>query len=290
MTSTKFLPMIYGLVDPLESEHVRYIGKTRVKERPRGHEKEALVVDYYTHKIHWILSLLVEGRTYDVITIEQHLITISDEDLNLSEKSYIAKYRSEGHALTNSTDGGDGVINLSSESRLKISLASKKYWEDHPEFREMMSINAVLQWEDPVYRADHFKKMSACAKARWENPDYRQMMIKAQTDQWTEERKLEHSLELTEQWKDPVFYAERCEKFRQGQVGRWTQQNCDKLSETIKSWYQQPENYIQRSIDKFKNDNGPVEDRIRRLKNRIKICTHRSLIFNKLLCNSYSTI
>ena len=254
MTSTKFLPMIYGLVDPLESEHVRYIGKTRVKERPRGHEKEALVVDYHTHKIHWILSLLVEGRTYDVITIEQHLITISDEDLNLSEKFYIAKYRSEGHALTNSTDGGDGVINLSPESRLKISLASKKYWEDHPEFREMMSINALAQWQDPAYREYHLKKISEAAKRRWKNPDYRKLMLEVRAKQWTDERRLDQSMEFMEKWADPVFYAEQIEKYRQGQIRR----------------YKNPENAIKTSEAMYANKTGTIEYKILQVKKRLK--------------------
>lgn len=256
MIPPDFLPMIYGLVDPLEPDHVRYVGKTKAPTRPRGHQYEALSADYHTHKIHWILKLLSEGRTYDIITIKQHPSDVSDDDLNTSEIFYIAKYRSEGHRLTNATDGGDGVVNLSPESRSRISEWNKKRWEDK-EFREMMSSNTVSQWEDPIYRAFHLKRMNEEIKRRWEDPEYRTMMVKAQTDQWTDEQKSEHSKEMIELWADPTWAEERCEAYRQGQIER----------------YKDPDASVKQSKSMQKNNTSPLVVQIYDTEVRIQVHT-----------------
>lgn len=146
-------------MDPLESNHVRYVGKTINWWRPRFHEKEALTSKKFTHKIRWILKLLAAKRTYDVITIKQLPYDVSDELLSLEEKFFIAKYRAEGHRLTNATDGGEGCIHPSQETRIKMGIAQKRIW------------NSPIRLEKQRYR-QHSNRVKRGIITRRNNQDF----------------------------------------------------------------------------------------------------------------------
>jgi hypothetical protein len=53
-------PIVYGLIDPLESDHVRYAGVATDPRRTKSHRAEALNPrsKVLTHKEHWIQKLL----------------------------------------------------------------------------------------------------------------------------------------------------------------------------------------------------------------------------------------
>lgn len=124
--------MIYGLTDPLEPEEIRYIGKAEHWQRPCSHEKEVLRTKDRTYKIYWILKLLSEGRTYDIITIEEFSSSVTRKELCDAERFYIAKYRAEGHRLTNGTEGGEGGKPCP-EAIAKQAQSMRERWED-PEY------------------------------------------------------------------------------------------------------------------------------------------------------------
>lgn len=126
---------IYSLIDPFNNE-VRYIGKScRPKERLTNQCNERS----NTYRCHWIQSVLKKGLR----PIQNILETLTlDQDWQARERHWIAYYRTLGSNLTNCTDGGDGVLNLSGESKermlrtwkgrkhkpetlIKLSLASK---------------------------------------------------------------------------------------------------------------------------------------------------------------------
>ena len=57
---------IYGLCDPV-GKIVRYVGQSKHPEvRYKGH----LIDDSKTHKVHWIQSLLREGKSPKLIILE----------------------------------------------------------------------------------------------------------------------------------------------------------------------------------------------------------------------------
>lgn len=148
-----FLPCIYALVDPLEPEHIRYIGKTRIKRRPRSHEIEAKKCLWKdTYKLRWIRKLLLENRTYNVFFLEQFPEGTEDEILFSAEIRYIAEKKQLGHKLTNATDGGDGLLNLSQEILNERSTRMTKLWKD-PKFILMMERKSKERWNNLEFLA-----------------------------------------------------------------------------------------------------------------------------------------
>lgn len=133
---------IYALIDPFTDE-IRYIGKSiRPKERLTNQCNE----HSNTYRCHWIQSVLKQGKRPIQIILEE---LSSDANWQEREIYWIAYGKLQGWNLTNATDGGDGVLNLSGESKermlktwkgrkhkpeslVKIGLASKgrKFSED----------------------------------------------------------------------------------------------------------------------------------------------------------------
>lgn len=76
-----------------------------------------------THKTNWIRSLLKIGLKPTIVIIQE---VGSKEELPEMEKQAIAKYKAEGHRLTNSTDGGEGCFGrrCSTAAKTKISKAN----------------------------------------------------------------------------------------------------------------------------------------------------------------------
>ncbi len=99
--------VIYGLVDPLERWHFRYIGKTEcgASHRYRAHIKAAIRGEPDA-KYHWIRKLLREGRMPIMLPVE--FGEEGDSDWESREEHWIWFYRNEGHRLLNETDGGEG--------------------------------------------------------------------------------------------------------------------------------------------------------------------------------------
>jgi len=116
---------IYGLADPITKD-IRYIGKSeRVKERYANHMND----NSKTHKVNWIKSLKSKGQKPFLIILEE----LSDTD-NWQEKEifWIKTAKDKNWNLVNSTNGGDGVVNISGEGRLRM-LATWKGRKHKPE-------------------------------------------------------------------------------------------------------------------------------------------------------------
>lgn len=104
---------IYALLDPRNNE-IRYIGFTKgsLKDRLKDHIHTAK--KRTTHKHKWITSLLEIGLKPIMLEIE----SVTLENWQEREKYWISFYRDQ---LTNSTDGGEGLINPSEDTRKRIS-------------------------------------------------------------------------------------------------------------------------------------------------------------------------
>jgi len=116
---------IYGLIDPFTFK-VRYIGKTiNLKQRFSRQicEKEK------THRCHWIQSLISKGRKPIQVVLQE----LSDgDDWQSCERKWISIAKKYGWDLVNSTEGGDGVLNLSGEGKARM-LATWKGRKHKPE-------------------------------------------------------------------------------------------------------------------------------------------------------------
>lgn len=118
------LVTIYALYDPRQPSVVRYVGKTAnaLTLRRNKHISEARAGNA-CHRGNWIRSLLLAGVSPQIAPLE-----ICDENVwQQRERFWIAGHRQSG-ALTNNTDGGDGMSKgyvASAAARQKLSAALK---------------------------------------------------------------------------------------------------------------------------------------------------------------------
>jgi hypothetical protein len=111
--------IIYILFDPRYPKDVRYVGKTSklLCQRLSAH----LCAKKDTHVVRWIKKIRREGHTPIIREIECG----TDANWQNREQYWIAWHREHGHPLCNLTDGGDGGLNPSPETREKMSAAKR---------------------------------------------------------------------------------------------------------------------------------------------------------------------
>lgn len=114
------MEIIYGLTDPLTNE-VRYVGFTTkgAEQRLAEHIEESKVRRTSSHKQKWILKLLSQGFEPKVVVLK----TVSLANWQEREKFWIKVF---GSRLTNSTEGGTGLINPTQDVRNRISKSVSK--------------------------------------------------------------------------------------------------------------------------------------------------------------------
>lgn len=116
--------LIYALADPRTLEW-RYIGlSSSGLHRPAQHSTErALATCTNLHKVRWIRQVQSLGLQplIDVLEYLPDIVRLKD-----AEREWIAEARRQGMALTNLTDGGDGVLNPTEEVRRRKSVSSMR--------------------------------------------------------------------------------------------------------------------------------------------------------------------
>lgn len=112
---------VYVLTDPRYPSDVRYVGITNnPKQRLKDHIQKSKRGK--THKASWIKSLLNDGLKPAMTTIDE-----TDEDnWQQCEIAWIAYYREMGCDLVNGTDGGEGCINPSEDTRKRLSESNPR--------------------------------------------------------------------------------------------------------------------------------------------------------------------
>lgn len=94
---------IYTLAHPITLEVV-YVGQTSLELNDRLAAHHSASLRRSTRIYEWMQNLRRDGLAPTIQLVEEVL----KEDINNSEKHWIAKYRSEGVNLLNVTDGGKG--------------------------------------------------------------------------------------------------------------------------------------------------------------------------------------
>lgn len=151
---------IYGLADPFTGD-IRYIGKSiRPKERLRDHCNDRSVC----HRTNWIQSVLAQGDRPHLVILEE---LPDGANWQAVERKWIAYARRSHWSLTNSTDGGDGVVNLCAESKAKM----------------------LRTWTGRKHRPESLIKIGAASRGRKKSDASKQVMREKMTGRaitWTD--------------------------------------------------------------------------------------------------------
>jgi hypothetical protein len=219
-----FQPFIYGLIDPLEPEHIRYVGMAvSNRSRPKQHAEEARDIrTKLSYKINWIRNLHNAGRDYSVLILEKLPSKTTRKICGDSEKSHIKSLREAGHQLTNATEGGDGGIicpvGVLLENLAKGRAIAHKFHQENPEVNRV----ALLKFhqENPeTSRAILTNARAVCARSRKENPEiHRASRVKA-------------TAALTLRWKDPEFAEAMKKAYRMA----WAKRKLEKAKKELAS-------------------------------------------------------
>lgn len=196
-TSETKVPFIYGLVDPVDTKHVRYVGMAMRAKRPYMHadntrKKRDTKNPYLTN---WIRKVQAEGREPSVLVLEELPEGATRNFTGLVERMYIASLRSIGHRLTNISDGGWGG-DQGPEINAKISASQKGKrnrgcGKPHtPEHRAWMKAKQEKLYEDGANR----EIQRLAQEKAWADPDKRgahSIVMRAQWAKKTAEQRQE---------------------------------------------------------------------------------------------------
>jgi group I intron endonuclease len=163
---------IYGLIDPRNNK-IRYIGWCI---NPSGRLKSHLMSSQLkrnTHKINWIKQLL----SINLKPILEILEIVSITDYAIKEQWWIKIFGREN--LTNSTDGGEGTLNPSDETREKISK-SQIGRKMSQETRDRMSKSQKGKHVAGTKKSEESKKKQSESRKGDKNPNFGKKMSEEQ--------------------------------------------------------------------------------------------------------------
>ncbi len=155
---------IYGLIEP-DTELIRYIGKS---ERPEERLRDHINDKSHCHRTNWIKSLKARELEPQLVIIEAGR---GEYSWQVAEKYWIKYAKDNDWPLVNSTDGGDGVLNLSGESKERM-LKTWKGRKHKPESIVTIRI-AVLGRH---HTEEHKQFMRGRMKGRYLSPIHRKKL------------------------------------------------------------------------------------------------------------------
>jgi hypothetical protein len=152
---------IYALIDPFTNQ-VRYIGKSiRPRERLQNHCNDRS----HCHRTHWIQSLITRGLRPIMLLLDK---VPTGQEWQPSECNWITYAREQKWPLTNSTDGGDGIVNLTAESKERIVNT----WRGRKHLPEsLLKIGAASR--NRTHNDEWKRRMSERMRGRTITPDHR---------------------------------------------------------------------------------------------------------------------
>lgn len=166
---------IYALCEPdSPTRTVRYIGKANNPKRRLQNHLSGAKRGINTHRHAWLRSLIARETVPVIVVLRKVLFSEWQE----WERRYIQAARILGMDLTNTTDGGEGVMDgrkHTSETRAKMRASSKK-GEDHYMFGKHHSLEARRKigvgTKGKKLRPEHRAKIKAAALTGPDNPNF----------------------------------------------------------------------------------------------------------------------
>jgi len=145
---------IYTLSSSSDPDDIRYVGKAKnLKDRLRRHIGKYYLNLEVNHKNNWIMSELSKGNTIIIDEIE----SVNESNWEEREKFWIQELKNRGFRLTNSTEGGEGII-LTSEiiekrNETRIKNTNVKYQD--------LILNYNVKFHDGLWQAE---RLCSCGK------------------------------------------------------------------------------------------------------------------------------
>lgn len=215
---------IYALCEP-DSRTVRYIGKTvNLTRRFRDHVRESHKSKTYLGN--WLKSVLGMGKVPNMVVLCE-----TSEDLGSQEEiRYITAARAIGIRLTNATDGGEGMLNPSPETRARMGLAHRgnKYNLGRKlslEHRAKISAAGVgrkrsAESQERINAANRGRRRSAEARARMSAAHKGKKLSEKQRAALVGRKlSLEHRAKMSEAQRGRKHSPETCAKISAAKMG-----------------------------------------------------------------------
>lgn len=186
---------IYALLCP--RGEIRYIGKsTNPQHRLLSHISAAKGGRTKHYAANWIRSLLEKGEKPAL----EIVMEIPDgEPWEPYEIRLIAEFREEGHRLTNTTSGGDGLRGVPPEVVAK-RIASAKITRSTPEYKARISAILREVQSSPEMRAAKSKAL----KDSWAKPEKRKAWLEGMRKP---EAVLRRKAASSRRYEDPAYGA-----------------------------------------------------------------------------------
>ncbi len=244
---------IYVLTEP--DGTIRYIGKTKVplSLRLMGHLSNARK-GQKNYRCNWIRSLMSKECLPSIMLIGE----VEGNGIR-EEVAWIAYGRSEGMRLTNTTDGGDGLINPTAEVRKRMSESQKrikhcrgyKHSEEVKQKQRLRMMGKQYAWGKRSEESKRRMSIAQTGKKRTEeqkrqmsilqtklqsSPEYRhRMSLACMGKKWSEESKRKMSISMMGN-KNPLGFhrsEEERRKIRDRMKGNKLWQGRKHTKETI---------------------------------------------------------
>lgn len=228
---------IYALLCP--KGEIRYIGKTN--NPPRRLQKHIHLAASGKHQYHaarWIRSLLRRGE-------QPHLEIVCEVPEGESWVGYeveaIREFRAEGHRLTNSTAGGEGVVGVSPEARAK-GVEKARLIKSTPEYKARVGAALSKAHSSPEMRAKKSEALQIAWAERRERflEGMRQPEAKARRSAASRRRYDDESFRQAQVERQRKYFAENPGRLS-AMLGALTPQVIKRRSDSIREAYQNPE-------------------------------------------------
>jgi len=214
---------IYALTEPVGE--IRYLGKTKHDLCKRL--KEHLWVANHGQKNHrcdWIRYLIKNIQSPLIILIGEVEGTGCKEEV-----AWIKYLKEEGFDLTNGTDGGDGLINPSIETRKKMSKSQRGHknslgFKHSEESKKKMSESAKGHQNATGKRSEESKRrMSIAQKGKKRSEEHKKRMSIAQKKHYSDP---EARRKMSDSCKGRIMLPETRQKIREKLIGNKNPLGC----------------------------------------------------------------
>lgn len=166
------MSIIYALRDPRDGA-TRYIGKcSSLPHRFRAHLNDK----GSTRKARWIRSLLAIGLSPEAVELE-----MVEGDWQAAERRWISHFRAEGADLCNHTDGGEGLVGASRETRQKLAVVRRAIHAADPERAKEIARDPVRCAKISAALSGKRKSPEHVAKLPQNRPGYKRRTVRPKT-------------------------------------------------------------------------------------------------------------